>query len=60
MEFDEAREVFAVVADADGRTEAKDLYVAGDVTGGRSAAAAAADGKRAAEALVGSLTGGQS
>ncbi|WNG58211.1 NAD(P)-binding protein [Archangium gephyra] len=60
VEFDEAREVFAVVADADGRTEAKDLYVAGDVTGGRSAAEAAADGKRAAEALVGSLTGGQS
>ncbi|WNG27293.1 NAD(P)-binding protein [Cystobacter fuscus] len=56
VEYDEAREVFAVVADAEGRTEAADVYVAGDVRGGRSAAQAAADGRRAAEALAHSLT----
>jgi sarcosine oxidase subunit alpha len=55
VEFDEAREVFAVVADAEGRTTAPDVYVAGDVRGGRSAAQAAADGRRAAESLAESL-----
>ncbi|WP_257446248.1 2Fe-2S iron-sulfur cluster-binding protein [Archangium lipolyticum] len=56
VEFDEAREVFAVVADADGRTAAPDVFVAGDVTGGRSMAESAASGRRAAEALLGGLS----
>jgi sarcosine oxidase, subunit alpha len=56
VEFDEAREVFAVVADADGRTAAPDVYVAGDVTGGRSTAESVASGRRAAEALLGGLS----
>ena len=55
VEFDEAREVFAVVADADGRTAVAEVYVAGDVTGGRSTAQAVADGARTAEALAASL-----
>lgn len=55
VEFDAAREVFVVVADAQGRTDSPEVYVAGDVTGGRSAAEAAADGARAAEALSGGL-----
>jgi sarcosine oxidase, subunit alpha len=56
VEFDEALEVFAVVAEADGRTAAKDVYVAGEVTGGKSAAESAASGQRAAEALLGGLS----
>ncbi|MET0404591.1 MAG: 2Fe-2S iron-sulfur cluster-binding protein [Cystobacter sp.] len=60
VEFDEVREVFAVVADAEGRTAVPDVYVAGDVRGARSAAEAASDGRRVAESLVGSLAGGQS
>ncbi|WP_434391493.1 FAD-dependent oxidoreductase [Melittangium boletus] len=60
VEFDEAREVFAVVADADGRTAAADVWVAGDVTGGGSTAQAAAAGQRAAEALSRDLAGGAS
>lgn len=56
VEFDAQREVFAVVADAEGRTAAPEVFVAGDVTGGRSTAQAVADGARAAEALVGGLS----
>jgi len=60
VEFNEAREVFAVVADADGLTAAPDVWVAGDVTGGGSTAQAAAAGRRAAEALAEALIGGRS
>jgi sarcosine oxidase, subunit alpha len=56
VEFDEALEVFKVTAEADGRTAARDVYVAGDVAGGRSVAEAAASGRRVAEALIGGLS----
>ncbi len=56
VEFDAGRGVFAVVAQEDGRTAEADLYVAGDVMGGKSAAEAAASGRRAAEALLGGLS----
>ncbi|MCE9670178.1 2Fe-2S iron-sulfur cluster-binding protein [Myxococcus stipitatus] len=54
--FDEARGLFRVVADADGRTKAADVFVAGDVTGGGTAKQAAEAGRRAAQALVGGLS----
>jgi sarcosine oxidase, subunit alpha len=60
VEFDEAREVFAVVADVDGRTAAPDVWVAGDVTGGGTTAQAVASGRRVAGALGAELTGGVS
>ena len=44
--------VFAVQADADGRTAAEGVYVAGDALGGTTAALAADSGQRAARALV--------
>jgi sarcosine oxidase, subunit alpha len=44
------------VAEADGRTAAGDVWVAGDVRGGTSAAEAAAAGRRAAESLAGGLS----
>jgi sarcosine oxidase, subunit alpha len=47
--------LFVVEAGAEGRTAAPDLFVAGDVRGEGSAAAAAASGARVAEALVGGL-----
>jgi sarcosine oxidase subunit alpha len=56
VDFDAERGVFAVVAEADGRTSAPDVYVAGEVTGGTSAAEAATSGRRVAEALCGGLS----
>lgn len=56
VRLDEARGTFVVEADADGRTHAPDVYVAGDVTGDTSASHAAASGQRAAEALLGGLS----
>ncbi len=47
--------LFAVDVDADGRTAAATLFVAGELTGAMGAAAAAASGRRAAEALLGSM-----
>ncbi len=44
--------VFAVQADADGRTAAQGVYVAGDALGGTTAALAADSGRRAARALL--------
>lgn len=54
--FDPARETFVVSSDADGRTAAKDVFVAGDLTGGGSAAQAAESGARAARALAKELS----
>lgn len=54
--FDAGRGLFRVEADADGRTGAQDVFVAGDVTGGGTAAEAAVAGRRVAEALVGGLS----
>ncbi|XXF74939.1 2Fe-2S iron-sulfur cluster-binding protein [Myxococcaceae bacterium GXIMD 01537] len=56
VKLDAARGAFVVEADADGRTHAPDVFVAGDVTGDLSASDAAAAGRRAAEALVGGLS----
>ncbi len=56
VRLDEARGTFVVEADADGRTAASDVFVAGDVTGGTGAKEAAASGQRAAEALLGGLS----
>jgi sarcosine oxidase subunit alpha len=44
--------VFAVEADAEGRTRARDVFVAGNALGGTTAALAADSGRRAASALV--------
>lgn len=54
--FDKARGVFIVVAEADGRTAAGDVWVAGEAGGSTSAAEAAAAGRRAAESLAGGLS----
>jgi sarcosine oxidase subunit alpha len=56
VRLEEAGGTFVVEADADGRTAARDVYVAGEVRGGASAKEAAAAGKRAAEALIGGLS----
>jgi sarcosine oxidase subunit alpha len=56
VSFDADAGLFKVDADADGRTQAKDVFVAGDVTGGGTAKEAAAAGRRAAEALAGGLS----
>jgi sarcosine oxidase subunit alpha len=53
VSFDAERGLFVVEADADGRTAAPHLFVAGDITGGGSAREAAAAGARAAEAIIG-------
>ncbi len=50
--FDPARETFVVVADAEGRTAAEDVFVAGDLVGGGSAGAAADSGARAGRAVA--------
>jgi sarcosine oxidase subunit alpha len=49
--------VFAVEADADGKTRAQGVYVAGTALGGTTAAAAADSGRRAASALVREVKG---
>ncbi|RJS25209.1 ferredoxin [Corallococcus sp. H22C18031201] len=54
--FDAKAGAFQVEADADGRTEVPDVFVAGDITGAGTAKAAAAAGHRAAEALAGGLS----
>jgi sarcosine oxidase subunit alpha len=54
--FDAGRSLFVVEADADGRTQAQDVFAAGDVTGGGTARGAGDAGRRAAEALVGGLS----
>jgi sarcosine oxidase subunit alpha len=54
--FDAERGLFVVEAEADGRTAAADIFVAGDITGGGSAQQAAASGTRAAQALIGGLS----
>lgn len=51
--YREALGVFGVEADATGLTAGRDLYVAGDIQGGMSAAEAVESGRRVAEALVG-------
>ncbi|NTX39509.1 (2Fe-2S)-binding protein [Myxococcus sp. CA033] len=56
VSFDAGRGLFRVEADADGRTEAPDIFAAGDLTGGGSAKDAAAAGRRAAQTLVGGLS----
>jgi len=56
VDFDAQRGLFVVRAEADGRTAAADVFVAGDITGGGSAQQAAASGTRAAEALLGGLS----
>lgn len=45
----------AVLADGDGRTQAEDLFVAGDLAGALEASAAAESGQRAAVAISGDL-----
>jgi sarcosine oxidase subunit alpha len=45
-------QTFAVEADRDGRTNAPFLFVAGDLTGGRSADESARSGERAADAIA--------
>ncbi len=50
----EKDQVFAVEADADGRTSVASLFVAGEVRGPMGAAAAAETGRRAALAMLGS------
>jgi sarcosine oxidase subunit alpha len=52
VEFDPRRGTFVVIADADGRTAAKDVYVAGDATGESSIDACASAGERAATAIA--------
>ncbi|MFP2929613.1 ferredoxin, partial [Pyxidicoccus sp. 3LG] len=54
--FDAGRGLFVVEADADGRTQAADVFAVGDLTGGGTAREAADAGRRAAEALVGGLS----
>ena len=54
--FDAGRGLFVVEADVDGRTQAADVFAAGDLTGGGTAKDAVAAGRRAAEALVGGLS----
>jgi sarcosine oxidase subunit alpha len=54
--FDAGLGLFVVEADADGRTQATDVFAAGDLTGGGTAREAEAAGRRAAEALVGGLS----
>jgi sarcosine oxidase subunit alpha len=56
VDFDAQRGLFVVRAEADGRTAAADVFVAGDITGGGSARQAAASGARAAETLIGGLS----
>jgi sarcosine oxidase subunit alpha len=56
VDFDAQRGLFVVRAEADGRTAAADVFVAGDITGGGSAQQAAASGTRAAETLLGGLS----
>jgi sarcosine oxidase subunit alpha len=55
VRFDPAKETFVVEADADGRTVAPGIFVAGDLRGGGTAAQAADSGARAARALLGEL-----
>ena len=56
VEFDPDAGHFHVEADADGRTQAADVFVAGDVAKVGSAKDAAAMGARAAQALLGGLS----
>ncbi|RKH36440.1 2Fe-2S iron-sulfur cluster-binding protein [Corallococcus sicarius] len=56
VEFDEGAGHFRVEADADGRTQAPDVFVAGDVAHAGTAKDAAAMGQRAAQALLGGLS----
>ncbi|HVG59195.1 MAG TPA: 2Fe-2S iron-sulfur cluster-binding protein [Hyalangium sp.] len=56
VHFDAERGLFVVQAEADGRTAASDVFVAGDITGGGTAKEAAAAGARTAEALIGGLS----
>lgn len=56
VDFDPERGLFVVRAEADGRTAAEDVFVAGDITGGGSAQQAAASGTRAAQTLIGGLS----
>lgn len=56
VKLDETQSTFVVESDADGRTHASDVFVAGDVRGTGSAKEAAASGRRAAEALIGGLS----
>lgn len=56
VRLNETQSTFVVESDADGRTHASDVFVAGDVRGTGSAKEAAASGRRAAEALIGGLS----
>jgi sarcosine oxidase subunit alpha len=56
VHFDADRGLYAVQAEADGRTAASDVFVAGDITGGGTPREAAAAGARTAEALIGGLS----
>ncbi|MBZ4376953.1 2Fe-2S iron-sulfur cluster-binding protein [Corallococcus sp. AS-1-6] len=56
VEFDADAGHFRVEADADGRTQAADVFVAGDVAKPGTAKDAAAMGARAARALLGGLS----
>ena len=51
VSHDPRLEAFVVEADADGRTHSEDLFVAGDITGAKTAREAAASGTRAAQAV---------
>jgi sarcosine oxidase subunit alpha len=51
--WDPRAKTFVVEADAQGRTANDSLFVAGEMTGSRSAADAAASGRAAAEAVAG-------
>ena len=56
--FDERQRLFVVQAAPDGRTAQAELFVAGEITGTMNAAAAAAAGCHAGEALAAELLGG--
>ncbi|AKF81565.1 ferredoxin [Myxococcus fulvus 124B02] len=56
VSFEASRGLFRVEASAEGRTDAADVFVAGDVTGGGSAKEASEAGRRAAQALVEGLS----
>ncbi len=50
--FSAAHQGFVVQADASGRTAARDLFVAGDLTGAKTITEAIASGRRAGEAVA--------
>jgi sarcosine oxidase subunit alpha len=52
VSFDPELDAFTVEADAEGRTRATGVFVAGDARGGTTAALAAESGRRAAGALI--------